>query len=334
MAVVMPAEWAPQDRIWMAFPAPGYSLGETEAEADEARHAWSAVANAAVRFEPVTVVVDPAEVVAARDLLDPAVEVVVASLNDAWMRDIGPTFVHTDDGSVAAVNWVFNGWGAAAWARWDKDELIGAVVAELADVRRIDSPMINEGGGIHVDGQGVVMVTETVQLGQGRNDTWTKAEVEAELARTIGASEVIWLPRGLTRDYELYGTRGHVDIVATFTAPGQVLVHQQNDPSHPDHAVSAELIELLSARFEVTPLPAPATLRDEEGWVDWSYVNHLVLNGAVIACSFDDPHDAAAVEILAAAYPGREIVTVDARAIFARGGGIHCITQQQPSARR
>ena len=68
---------------------------------------------------------------------------------------------------------------------------------------------------------------QTVQLGEGRNQTWTKAEVEAELARTIGATEVVWLPRGLTRDYERYGTRGHVDIVATFTSPGRVLYKQR-----------------------------------------------------------------------------------------------------------
>ncbi|MFT4263775.1 MAG: agmatine deiminase family protein [Nocardioides sp.] len=335
MGNVMPPEWAPQDRIWMAFPAPGYSLGESEEEAAEARTAWAAVAGACVEFEPVTVVVDPSEVASARALLDPRIELVEAPLNDAWMRDMGPTFVHTESGDVAGVDWVFNGWGAASWARWDLDERIGVFVAEAAGVPVVDSPMINEGGGIHVDGEGTVLVTETVQLGEGRNETWTKAEVEAELGRTIGATDVVWLPRGLTRDYETYGTRGHVDIVATFTAPGQVLLHWQDDPEHPDYEVSRELEAILAERFEVTRLPAPATLRDgadqEGGWVDWSYVNHLVVNGGVIACSFDDAHDAAAVAILERAYPGRRVVTVDARPIFDRGGGIHCITQQQPS---
>jgi agmatine deiminase len=334
MGYRMPPEWAPQERIWTAFPAPGYSLGDTEAEAAEGRDAWSAVANAVIEFEPVTVVVDPSEDAAARALLDPRVEIVTTPLNDAWMRDMGPTYVHDDDGSLAAVDWVFNGWGQAEWAAWDKDELVGSFVAEASGTPVVASPMVNEGGGIHVDGEGVVLVTETVQLGQGRNETWTKSEVEAELGRTIGATEVVWLPRGLTRDYERFGTRGHIDIVATFTAPGQVLLHRQDNPEHPDHKVTRELKALLSERFTVTDLPAPATLRDEEGWVDWSYVNHLVVNGGVIACSFDDEHDAAAVAILEAAYPGRRVVTVDARPIFARGGGIHCITQQQPLARK
>lgn len=334
MGPLMPPEWAPQDRIWMAFPAPGYSLGDTPEEAEEARTAWAAVANAVVGFEPVTVVVDPGEHAAARALLDDAVEIIDAPLNDAWMRDIGPTFVHAPDGSLAAVDWVFNGWGACEWAAWDKDSQIGLTVAAAAGVPVIDSPMINEGGGIHVDGEGTVLVTETVQLGPGRNASWTRAEVEAELARTLGATEVVWLARGLTRDYARYGTRGHVDIVACFTAPGRVLVHSQRAPEHPDFEVSREVIAQLSARFEVTELPAPAQLTDADGWVDWSYVNHLVVNGGVIACSFGDPQDVEAVAILEQAYPGRRVVSVDARAIFARGGGIHCITAQQPAPRR
>ncbi|RZI92210.1 MAG: agmatine deiminase family protein, partial [Microbacterium sp.] len=166
-----------------------------------------------------------------------------------------------------------------------------------------------------------------------------KARVEAELARTIGATTAVWLPRGLTRDYDDFGTNGHVDIVAAIPSPGRLLLHDQRDPGHPDHAVSAQLRALLSEqtdaagrRFEIVDLPAPQTLRDDEGWVDWSYVNHLVVNGGVIACGFgDDRADARAAAILADVYPGREVVTVDARPIFARGGGIHCITQQQPT---
>lgn len=118
-----------------------------------------------------------------------------------------------------------------------------------------------------------------------------------------------------------------------------MLVHAQNDPAHPDHAVMPVIHDVLreatDARgrsLELIELPAPAQLRDDEGFVDYSYVNHLVVNGGIIACGFgDDAADAHARAVLADAY-GREVVTVDAREIFARGGGIHCITQQQPTA--
>lgn len=326
----MPAEWAPQERVWMAFPTTGYTLGETARDADEARSTWAAVAHAIAAFEPVTMVIDPRDRDVARRHLSREIDLVEAPLDDAWMRDIGPTFVHDGDGGLAAVDWVFNGWGQAAWATWTKDARVGSYVAEQAGVERLVSPMVNEGGGFHVDGEGTALVTETVQLGAGRNDTWTRAQVEAELARTIGATDVVWLPRGLTRDYDELGTRGHVDIVATFTAPGRVLLHDQRDPHHPDHAVTRELATLLERRFDVVRLPAPATATDSGGFNDWSYVNHLVVNGGVVGCAFGDPHDADAVAVLREAYPGREVVAVDARPLFDRGGGVHCITQQQP----
>jgi agmatine deiminase len=345
----MPAETDPQDRIWLAWPSAGYTLaGQSDGEAgadavsaEEARITWAAVANAAASFEPVTVIVDPADTEIARRYLDSQIELREAPLNDAWMRDIGPTFVigDTPDGPVlGAVDWVFNGWGAQSWARWDKDEKIGAKVAEFAGATIVESPLVNEGGGIHVDGSGTVLLTETVQLDPGRNPGLDRAAVEAELARTIGAVHFVWLPRGLERDSQTYGTRGHVDIVATIPSPGVLLLHDQRDEGHPDHAVTGDLRALLSQAedsagraFEIVDLPAPAGLRDAGGFVDYSYVNHLVVNGGVIACSFGDENDADAVAILRDAYPGRQVVSVDARPLFERGGGIHCITQQQPS---
>ncbi|MUL49940.1 agmatine deiminase family protein [Mycobacterium sp. CBMA293] len=335
---VMPAESAPQDRVWMAFPSAGYSLGDTEQEQHEARSTWAAVAHAVLEFEPVTMVVDPAEMAAARRYLSADVDIVEAPLNDAWMRDIGPTFVHADDGSVAAVDWVFNGWGAQDWARWDHDSKIGAAVANWAGVPVVSSKLVNEGGGIQVDGQGAVLVTETVQLDPGRNPGATKADIEAELVRTIGATHAVWLPRGLARDSERFGTRGHVDIVAAITSPGRLLLHSQGADSHPDHLVCKEIRAALAdtcdaagRSWDIVELPAPDVLTDAEGYVDYSYINHLVVNGGVIACAFGDPRDADAAAILAEQYPGRRVISVDARPLFERGGGIHCITQNQPS---
>jgi agmatine deiminase len=254
------------------------------------------------------------------------------------MRDTGPTFVYDENGTAGAVDWVFTGWGQQDWARWGKDGRIAASVAAWSGVQTIPSPLVNEGGGIQVDGLGTVLVTETVQLDPQRNPTLTKAQVEAELARTIGATHAVWLPRGLTRDSQRYGTRGHVDIVATIPSPGLLLVHSQLDPAHPDYAVSREILEVLGrsvdARGEawrIVEVPAPEALTDAAGPVDYSYINHLVVNGGVIACGFGDPGDDTARGILADAYPGHRVVSVDARPLFARGGGIHCITQQQPS---
>lgn len=335
---LMPAETDVHEQTWMAWPAAGYALGESDAEAEAARATWAAVANVIVEHEPVQMLVPPTEQAAARRHLAGAIEIHVVELDDAWYRDTGPTFVLGPDG-LGAVNWVFNGWGQQDWASWGYDALASEVATERSGAVRVASAMVNEGGGLQTDGFGTFLVTETVQRDPLRNPGWTREQVEDELARTLGARRVIWLPRGLTRDTERFGTRGHVDIVAAFTAPGRVLVHDQRDPAHPDHAVCARIIEVLADatdaagdRLELTALPAPGILRDAEGWVDYSYVNHYVFNGAVLACSFGDRVDDRAAEILADAYPGRAVLQVDARPLFARGGGIHCITQQQPLA--
>ncbi len=338
MPHAMPHEGDRHDRLWMAWPAAEYMLDGSAAPRDDVLRAWTDVAHAAAAFESVTMVVDPAHRAAARARLSREIELLVMPVDDAWLRDSGPTFVHTP-GGLAVVDWVFNAWGGLTLAGTEHDATIARRIAEHLGLEVVSSSLVAEGGGLHVDGEGTALVTETVHLDPARNPGWSREQVADELARTIGAEHVVWLSRGLTRDYGPYGTRGHIDMVATFAAPGRVLLHDQRDAHHPDRLVTAalrrELADATDARgrsFEVIDLPAPQVLRDDDGWVDYSYINHALVGGGVIACAFDDPHDDVAAAILREAYPGREVVSVDARPIFALGGGIHCITQQQPAA--
>ncbi|MGH3518635.1 MAG: agmatine deiminase family protein [Haloechinothrix sp.] len=338
----MPAEWAPHERTWMAFPPPNATFGEEGSPSlASARERWARVASTIVGYEPVTVVAGIGQAAAAKALVHPDVEIVEAPLDDAWMRDSGPTFVHDGQSpsGMAAVDWVFNGWGAQDWAAWDQDDLLAGRIAELTGHEAHRSALTMEGGGLQVDGEGTVLLTDTVQLDPRRNPGWTREQVEAEVHPRLGTSTAIWLPRGLTRDYDEFGTRGHVDLVASFLRPGVVAVHTQTDPAHPDYEVSREVAELLRGstdargrRLEVVELLAPEVIHDSDGRpVDYSYINHYVANGVVVLCTFDDPRDAAAADVLRRAYPDRTIEPIDARAIFANGGGIHCITQQQPA---
>jgi agmatine deiminase len=326
----MPAEWEKHEQTWVAFPTTGYTLGDTQSEHEAARTTWANVANQASEFEKVTVVVNPGDEQIAKKYLSSQIELATIEIDDAWIRDSGPTFV-VDNGQLGAVNWVFNGWGAQGWAEFGKDAKLATAIANQVSATLIDSELVNEGGGIHISADGTVLLTETVQLGKGRNPSWSKQQVEQEIHQKLGTSRAIWLKRGLTRDYEEFGTQGHVDIVACFAPDGRVLYHDQKNPNHPDYQVSSEVREtFIRAGLEVVSIPAPDTLSDHEGYVDYSYINHYVLNNGVLLCSFDDPRDKEAKAILREVYPGREIVLVDARELFARGGGIHCITQQQP----
>jgi len=324
----------------MAYPPPNQTFGPAgSATLARARHAWCEVARTVARYEPVTMLAAPDDAGEAHSSLGQGITIVTAPLDDAWLRDSGPTFVHAADGSLVAVDWVFNGWGAQAWASWERDRLLGGVVARCAGAPVHPSPLVNEGGGFHVDGEGTVLLTDTVQLDPDRNPGLHRSEVEAQVHARLGTTTAIWLPRGLVRDQEPFGTRGHVDIVAAFAGPGTVLVHRQDDPRHPDHEIARQLRAVLEAavdargrRLHVVDVPAPTALDDGSGPVDWSYINHYVVNGAVLLCAFDDPHDDVAAAVLSDAYPDRTVELVDARDIFAFGGGIHCITQQQPAA--
>jgi agmatine deiminase len=329
----MPPEWNRHRRTWMAFPSASYAV---EAETD-VFGAWSAVANTIARYEPVVMVVDPDFVSEARARLAPTIEIAPIRLDDAWMRDIGPTFLLDPDGRLGAVDWVFNGWGQQEWARWDHDADVAPAVIARAGAVGFGSPLVNEGGAIHVDGDGTVLLTETVQLDPDRKPGWSKADVEAELRATLGIEHAVWLERGLTTDHDLYGTRGHIDTLAAFVRPGLIVAHDQPDPTHPDHEIAAANLDRLRRAtdahgrpFTVVTLDAPAVREVNGRLVDYTYVNYYVGNGFVLLCGFGDPQDRAMVELFARLFPDRVIEMCDATSLFAWGGGIHCITQQEP----
>ena len=313
----------------MGFPRDSYAESGLTREA--VQDAWSAVANAISDYESVRMLCHPEDLVAAKRKLSASIDLIPVTLNDAWLRDIGPTFVMEDD-ALVAIDWQFNGWGQNTEFEWDDDDAIARHIAEVLTVPTERAEIVNEGGGIHVDGHGTVLLTDTVQLDPTRNSDHDRDSIETHIHNALGTHRAIWLPRGLWRDNFLNGTKGHVDIVACFAPDGRLLVHRQPSESHPDFALWDDLAQQFSDEgLEVFPLEAPLTLKDHRDWVDYSYINHYVCNGAVICPSFDDPRDDAARERLEDAYPGRDIRMLDARALFAMGGGIHCITQQQPS---
>jgi agmatine deiminase len=324
----MPPEWAPHEATWMGFPRDSYRESGLNREA--AQRAWARVANQISEYESVRMLCHEEDLNIATQYLSAAIECIPTQLNDAWLRDIGPTFVVEND-ALVAIDWQFNGWGHNTEFDWALDDAVAGDIAGRLNLRAERSPIVNEGGGIHVNGADWVMLTDTVQLDPQRNPGADRDEITRQVHGLLGTQHAIWLSRGLWRDNFLNGTKGHVDIVACFTPDGRVLLHQQLDQAHPDHALHPELrAPIEAAGFEVIPLPAPRVLRDNRDWVDYSYINHYVCNGAVLCPGFSDAHDDKAREILSDVYPGRDILVIESRALFAMGGGIHCITQQQP----
>lgn len=327
----LPPEWSRHDRCWMAWPC-RKALWDDGLNA--AADAYAAVARAIARFEPVTMVAPPDRAADARTLCGPDVTVEVQPLDDSWMRDIGPTFLCNGAGDIAGVAWRFNAWGEK-YSSFSEDAALAGRLLDQLNVRRYDAPWVLEGGAFHGDGEGTLIVTESVLLNNNREGPTTRAEMEAVLEEWLGIRKVIWLPAGLAEDE----TDGHVDNVACFTGPGNLLALVTPTPDDPNHATLRRNLAVLESETDASGRPLKVTAieqptqRDDAGRpLPASYINFYVANGGIVMPKFAIGHDAAAAAIVQAAFPDRELVQVDARAIVRGGGGIHCITQQQPAA--
>lgn len=325
----MPAEWAPHDRCWMAWPSRETLWGD---RLDAARAAYAAVAQGIAEFEPVTMVCNSADVAEASLACGRGVEVISLPIDDSWMRDIGPSFVTDGQGGLAGVDWRFNGWGGV-YSGCDQDAELAARLLDHLGVRRFAAPIVLEGGAIAVDGEGTVLVTEQCLLDPNRNPGLTRGEMERHLADYLGARSVIWLEKG----YEDDETNGHIDEIACFARPGLVMACAPGDEDDANHPVFRDNIERLRAAtdaagrpLEVVELPVPKRRDGADGKrLTLSYANFYIANGGIVAPAFEDPEDDRAFRILREVFEGRRVVRVPAADIVIGGGGIHCITQQQ-----
>jgi agmatine deiminase len=320
---LMPAEWEAHIRTWMCWPCRAEAWGAGMAAA---KQAYADVVRAIARFEPVVMAVNPADAAEAAQMT--GAEIFSVVLDDSWARDIGPTFVRDRDGDRAAIHWRFNAWGGK-YRPFDRDARFAASVAAHVGVTLHPASIICEGGAIHSDGRGTLLTTEQCLLNPNRNPGLTRAVAEQVLRYAVGAEKVVWLGDGFS-DTE---TDGHVDNIACFAAPGTVILGVPDRADHPDHAsVRIARARLKGAGLEVIELLQPRNIRrDRHGRpLPASYVNFYLCNGGLVMPSFDDPNDAPARDTLALAFPGRDIAVVPALDIVAGGGGIHCITQQEP----
>ena len=348
----MPGEHEPHAGCWMAWPERPDNWRE---HARPAQEAFAAVAEAISVSEPVTMAVSDAEFENCRAVLSPAIRVVEMSTDDAWMRDIGPTFVIDADGRTRAVDWEFNAWGGldgGLYHPWDRDQRAARKVLEVERVDRYSAPIVLEGGSIHVDGEGTVLSTEQCLLHHNRNPRLSRAELERVLFDHLGAEKMLWLGRGVFADE----TDGHVDNLACFVRPGVVLLSFGEDPSDPQHAISSDALERLRGSRDahgrplevvLLPSPGPLTITAEEAAgvralpgskprlagerMAGSYANFYLGNSRVVFPLLDPRHDEAAAEVLGGCFPDREVVGVATREILLGGGNIHCITQQVPA---
>ena len=350
----MPAEFEPHTGCWMLWPERGdnWRLG-----AKPAQQEFAAVATAIATSEPVTVGVSARQYETARTQLPSLIRVVELSSNDAWMRDVGPTFVVDDAGGVRGVDWVFNAWGGlngGLYFPWDQDDLVARKVLEIEGRDRYRAPLIMEGGAIHVDGQGTLITTEECLLNPNRNPHLDKGQIEILLHEYLGVSTVLWLHKGVYMDE----TDGHVDELCCFVKPGHVALTWTDEKRDPMYDVVRDAHEKLTSsrdakgrKLQVHKLPQPGPLymtREEAAGIDaiegtkrrpvgdrlaGSYANFYIGNSAVVMPLLDPRTDKQAARVLKRLFPRHNVIGVQAREILLGGGNIHCITQQVPRPR-
>ncbi len=283
--------------------------------------------------------------------------------DDAWARDVGPTFVVRDNAGskaeIRGINWSFNAWGGdvdGLYASWDKDDKVASSFCDLIELPFYDAqPFVLEGGSIHCDGEGTAMVTESCLLSEGRNPAMSREEIEAKLEDYLNVEKVLWLPRGIYNDE----TNEHVDNVCAFIAPGEVVLAWTDDENDPQYELSRADLEYLEKETDAKgrsivvhklPIPEHPVLVTEEDLANYefeegedfrevgerlaaSYVNFYFINGATLVPQFggdNEESDERALDILSELCPDREIIGIPARDILLGGGNIHCITQQIP----
>jgi agmatine deiminase len=351
----MPAEFEAHSGCWMLWPerTSNWRLG-----AKPAQTAFAAVATAIATSEPVTVGVSRQQYLQARSVLPPAIRVVEMSSDDAWMRDVGPTFVVNRRGAIRGVDWMFNAWGglgAGLYFPWDQDDLVARKVVEIEGCDRYRAPLILEGGAIHVDGEGTLLTTEECLTHPNRNPQLDKGQLEILLHEYLGVTQVIWLGKGVVDDE----TSGHIDNLCCFARPGEVVLTWTDNKRDPQYAVSQDAFERLSRsedargrKFKVHKLHQPGPLyrtEEETRGIDAaedvrprpagerlaaSYVNFYLGNSVVVVPLLDSKYDKLASRQLQRIFPEHRIIGVHSREILLGGGNIHCITQQVPGKAR
>lgn len=352
-----PGEFEPHEGTLMVWPERPGSWGK---DSTGAERAFTDIIEALLEVEKVWLVVSPKAAPAVRERFagQERLTIIEAETDDSWARDIGPTFVFSKEGRLA-VNWSFNAWGGEVdglYASWEKDDRLARTFAAAIGNEVLDAaPFVLEGGSIHTDGEGTLMVTESCLLSAGRNPSLTKAEIEERLKTYLGVAKVLWLPRGIYMDE----TNEHVDNVAAFIKPGEVVLAWTDNREDPQYELSAQDLAYLEGetdakgrKIKVRKLPIPdvpvcCSARDIDNYVfepgedtreagerlAASYVNFYFANGIALVPQFGGENaesDARAVKILAELCPERRIVPISARDILLGGGNIHCITQQVP----
>jgi agmatine deiminase len=335
----MPAEWEPQEAVWLSWP---HNRKTWPGNFRPVPEAFARFVAAISRFERVRINCAAALQARARRLCAAAgadlarVEFFNHPTNDAWCRDHGPIFVkHDRSGEVAVTDWRYNAWGDK-YPPYDLDNRIPPLIARQLGLRRFEHRMILEGGSIDVNGQGLLLTSEQCLLHPNRNPRLDRSAIEKNLRDFLGVKTILWLGEGIAGD----DTDGHIDDMTRFFQADGIITCVEPNERDPNHRPLKENLERLQSlrrpkgrRFKLVELPMPRPISFRGQRVPASYANFLIINDAVLVPVFRQKrNDAEACEIIGSCFRDRQVVPVDCRDLIWGLGTLHCLSQQQPAA--
>jgi agmatine/peptidylarginine deiminase len=335
-----PAEWEPQSAILVAWP---HSETDWAPRLVDVEETYIALVTAIAQFGHAVICVadDDLQTYAEARLRSARADMarvrfVVVEYDDTWLRDSGPiTLKASGEGDAfRLLDFRFTGWGGKFEASRD-DRLIEALAAQglFADAERSEMDFALEGGAIETDGAGTLLTTWRC-LHERHPDT-SRAELTAKLAGWLQQDRILWLDHGYLEGDD---TDAHIDTLARFAAEDAIVYQGCDDVSdthYPElQAMAAELVALRTRAgkpYRLFALPWAKPVFDEGRRLAASYANFLIVDGAVLMPAYGDPADARAQDVMAEAFPGREIVPIPCRPLIWQNGSLHCITMQLPA---
>lgn len=333
----LPAEWETQEAVWFAWTTrEDLWKGYLETVQNRFIELYRLCSN----FQKVNILCPEnarADLSRVLNLQEHKNEIVIHSYetDDVWIRDYGSIFLKDKSkGSLISSDWAFNAWGGK-FDLFKKDNGVPKWLSGQLNIENICYPQILEGGAIETNGEGVLCTTKNVLKNPNRTYGDESIDWDECLRKSLGLDSILWFENGLYND----DTDGHIDNVLRFAPGCRIIYASETDQESPNFLPLSRIESQLSIYksevlkgYECHALPVPDPIYVDGIMVSASYVNYLVLNGAVIVPSFEQAKDKEALSVIQSCFPDREVISFNCLEIIREGGGLHCLSLNQPLA--
>lgn len=339
----VPAEWEKHSAVWLAWPNDETAFPNLM---ESVKKIYCEIIKNIIESEKVNlIVIDEDEknkilqMISGFDIDQSKINLFIQEYNDVWIRDYAPlTLINKEDNKLIWVKWNYNAYGKSDnpyFKKLLKDDKVFFDINKTLNYEIVNPGIVLEGGAIEINGKGTVLTTEQCLLNPNRNGNFSKGQIEDYLEKYLGLSNIIWLKKGLINDH----TDGHIDEIARFVSEKVVVCAYEDDQNDPNFKILDENFKILEKakdndgnKFKIIKLPMPHMNYENGEKAPVSYTNFYIGNSIILMPAFNDPNDKKASEIIQKLFPNHKIVNIDCTKLIYGGGGLHCITMQQPKS--